>query len=342
MTAIVSYAQRFEDLYLLRCFGAQERGFYIDIGAGHPVIDSVSFAFYLRGWHGITAEPNRHLARLAGAVRPRDHAHEVLVGAAAGEAAYYLVDEFHGLSTTIAAHAQAAQTQFGKASQALTAPMVTLRDLCEQHAPGRIDFLKIDVEGAERDVLLGGDWKRFRPRVVLLEALAPFTLAPAWPEWEPLLTQAGYRYAFFDSLNRYYVAEEAAELLEVFATAPADFPDATLFRNVKPALADPAHPDRALAELVARAAMTRLPLMDMDFLRDWLLGSMSPAELFRPATPADVAAAWRRLFGREPTAREAAGLSLPPQATLRDAYEALLAGEAFRVACGRISGSYAW
>ena len=42
----------------------------------------------------------------------------------------------------------------------------------------------------------------------------------------------------FDSLNRYYLAEEASELAACFATAPAAFEHALQFRNVKPALAD--------------------------------------------------------------------------------------------------------
>src|SRR6266436_6627042 len=67
----VSYAQRFEDLYLMRCFAAGSDGFYIDIGSGHPVYDNTSFAFYLKGWHGITVEPNPWLARLSRAVRRR-------------------------------------------------------------------------------------------------------------------------------------------------------------------------------------------------------------------------------------------------------------------------------
>ena len=63
-TPTVSYAQRFEDFYLMRCFAGDSDGFYIDIGSGHPVYDNTSFAFYLKGWHGITVEPNPWLARL--------------------------------------------------------------------------------------------------------------------------------------------------------------------------------------------------------------------------------------------------------------------------------------
>ena len=113
------------------------------------------------------------------AVRPRDSRTQSLVGEKPGEATYYLVEDFHGLSTTVQGHALKAQSEFGKSSQAMTMPVTTLRALCEQHAPVNIDFLKVDVEGAEREVLLGGDWRRFRPKVVVLEALAPqgFALA---------------------------------------------------------------------------------------------------------------------------------------------------------------------
>ena len=154
------------------------------------------------------------------AVRPLDIQIQSLVGAKPGNATYYLVEDFHGLSTTIENHARAAQSEFGKRSQAMIMPVTTLQALCEQYAPNAIDFLKIDVEGAEREVLFGGDWRRFRPKVVVLEALAPVTMAPAWEGWEPLLTGSGYRYAFFDSLNRYYVAEEHAILAERLAAAP--------------------------------------------------------------------------------------------------------------------------
>src|SRR3954469_8312396 len=200
---IISYAQRYEDMHLLRAFGEQASGFYIDIGAGHPVHDNVSFAFYLRGWRGITVEPNAWLARLSEAVRPRDVRMQSLVGEQPGEATYYLIEHFHGLSTTVESHARAAQAQFGKPTQAMTMPVTTLQALCEQHAPAAIDFLKIDVEGAEHDVLQGNDRQRFRPKVVVAEALEPITMAPSWQGWEPLLTGNRYHFALFDGLNRF-------------------------------------------------------------------------------------------------------------------------------------------
>src|SRR5258708_33677311 len=114
MAPTISYAQRFEDLYLMRCFGDRTGGFYIDIGSGHPVYDNVSFAFYLRGWSGITVEPNPWLSRLSRAVRPRDRHVEALVGSACGEAPLCLGREVHGPSTMHGPRAQAALSQLGR------------------------------------------------------------------------------------------------------------------------------------------------------------------------------------------------------------------------------------
>jgi FkbM family methyltransferase len=342
MAPIISYAQRYEDVYLLRVFGEQAGGFYIDIGAGHPVYDNVSFAFYLRGWNGITVEPNPWLMQLSEAVRPRDSRIQSLVGEKAGEATYYLVEDFHGLSTMVEGHARKAHSEFGKNSQAMTVPVTTLRALCEQHAPASIDFLKIDVEGAERDVLLGADWRRFRPKIVVLEALAPVTMAPAWKAWEPLLTGHEYRFAFFDSLNRYYVAGEHAALSERLAAAQPSFAGVVPFQQFRPALEDASHPDHDLARLLAGADMVRLPLMSFDSLTERLINGLDLTDPDRLAESSDIVAAHQRLFGKPAPPLWGNILQLAPNSTVRDLYRSAVATEAFRAACGRISASSAW
>jgi FkbM family methyltransferase len=338
----ISYAQRYEDMHLLRAFGEQASGFYIDIGAGHPVYDNVSFAFYLRGWRGVTVEPNPWLAQLSEAVRPLDVRIQSLVGEKRGNATYYLVEDFHGLSTTIENHARAALSEFGKRSQTMAVPVTTLQSLCEQYAPNAIDFLKVDVEGAECEVLRGGDWRRFRPKVVVLEALAPVTMAPAWEAWEPLLTGSGYRYAFFDSLNRYYIAEEHELLAERLAAAPDSFDGVTPFRQFKPALDDAKHPDHGLARLIGAADMVRLPLISSETMAERLINGLDPADPARPVQPFDIAAAHQRLFGIPPTLAWAESLQLSADATMRDLYRSAVASAEFRTACGRISASSAW
>lgn len=341
-TGAVSYAQRFEDLHLARCFGDKADGFYIDVGSGHPVVDNVSFRFYLRGWRGILVEPNPDLARLTRAVRPRDIVVEELAGAVPCEAAFFLVDEFHGLSTMIEGHARSADEEFGKKSKEIRRPVTTLRHLCEAHAPPVIDFLKIDVEGAEKEVLLGGDWARFRPRVIVIEALAPYTMTPAWADWEPILQESGYAFVWFDTLNRYYVADEAREFSACFQNAPTDYPDVKQIGLFRPALEDEAHPDHALALLLARAAMTRLPFFEAPHLLDLLTFDFAPAQLDRPATESDAEAAYRRLFGSEPPSQWVVSLGLPAGASVRDLYARLINTDRFRTALGRIAATYSW
>jgi FkbM family methyltransferase len=274
-------------------------------------------------------------------VRPRDRHVEALVGAAVGEATFYLVNDLHGFSTMIESHARAAQTQFGKSSQAIVVPVTTLADLCQQHAPPAFDFLKVDVEGAEQDVLLNGDWQNYRPKVVVAEALAPYTLAPAWEAWEPCLAKHGYRYVWFDSLNRYYLAEEASELARCFESAPASFDDALQFRSGKPALEDAAHPDHRLASLLAGNAMTHLPLVGREVLVELVTADIAAAALEGPASADAIAGAIDRLLGPD-AALSREDLRLPPGARLREVYAALVDSDQFRTACGRISASYAW
>ncbi|HLH98234.1 MAG TPA: FkbM family methyltransferase [Xanthobacteraceae bacterium] len=338
----LSYAQRFEDFYLMRCFGGQTDGFYIDIGSGHPVYDNVSFAFYLKGWRGITVEPNPWLSRLTRAVRPRDRHVEALVGSACGQATFYQVREFHGLSTMIADHARAALMQFGKAADASQVPLTTLSALCaDVGAPPSFEFLKIDVEGAEPQVLKSGDWQRFRPKVVIVEALAPYTLAPAFDQWESFLVEHGYSYVWFDSLNRYYLAAEAAELRRGFMEAPTSFDAAQQFRNTRPALADPGHPDHALAVRLGSAMMTHLPVLDRALLLELLTHGLDPAELERRAAQADIERIWAELMGPQVGAAPA-HLSAAADPTVRDVYAAVADSDLFRAACGRISASYGW
>src|SRR4051812_38556028 len=97
----LSYAQNLEDYHLAEGFAGKTDGFYIDVGAGHPVGDNVSFHFSPQGWRGIVVEPQERLCALYAHLRPRDIAASVLLGAEAGRAKFHEVDRLHGFSTTI-------------------------------------------------------------------------------------------------------------------------------------------------------------------------------------------------------------------------------------------------
>ena len=152
----LSYAQNMEDYHLDLIFAGQDHGTYVDVGGGHPVADNVSFHFYLKGWRGLVVEPQVQLANLYAHVRPRDLTVSCLAGSAEGEIDFHVVDKLHGFSTTVREHAAGA-SQFGASYQTIRKRVRPLRTLIDEAGLGAIDFLKIDVEGAEQDVLAGMD-----------------------------------------------------------------------------------------------------------------------------------------------------------------------------------------
>src|ERR1700749_2679474 len=126
----LSYAQNLEDYPLSLAFAGQATGTYVDIGAGHPIADNVSFWFYERGWQGVVVEPQPELAGLYGRLRPRDRAGTSLVGAQEGEPDFYSVYRLHVFSTTGKPNADKARAH-GFGYRTVRMPVTTLARLCE-------------------------------------------------------------------------------------------------------------------------------------------------------------------------------------------------------------------
>jgi len=236
----------------------------------------VSFWFYERGWQGIVVEPQAELAGLYPRLRRRDVVVCGLIGRQSGEIDFHVVDRLHGFSTTVEHLARNAR-KFGVDYRTVRMPVVTLARLCEQHRIGEIDFLKIDVEGGEADVLRGGDWRRYRPKVVVVEAVMPGSGEPAWGEWEPLLLAHGYRFALFDTLNRFYVAQEHPEILARLPSERAPWDKVRHMYEIGRAPENANHPDHELARELARGLWASLPYLDRDLIAAILSRARSAA-----------------------------------------------------------------
>ena len=213
--AFVSYAQNAEDVLLHRVLRDTKQGTYVDVGANDPRGDSVTKAFYDRGWRGINIEPVTSLYQALLEQRPEDLNIQAAAGATAAEMTLYEIPGT-GLSTLDASVADRHRNQGFKINE--TGVQVrTLRSILADFSPTDIHFLKIDVEGWEREVLQGIDLASTRPWIILVEATEPNTEIPSYREWEPLLLQREYVFVFFDGLNRYYLAREKQNLKKAFS-----------------------------------------------------------------------------------------------------------------------------
>ena len=235
----VSYAQNREDAVLWRVLADFSPGFYIDVGAGDPVTDSVTKAFSNAGWRGINIEPMPQPMELLRSDRPRDINLQFALESEPGARRYFSVKGGNGLSTGIEEYATRYK-DLGWPVDDIEVQVDTLANVCAQFVRDEIHFLKIDVEGSEAAVLEGADFERFRPWIVVIEAIAPQVLmtpdeiplqqlgeaAMATHEsWEPLLVSAGYQFVLFDGLNRFYVANEKADLFSKPLSAPCNVLD---------------------------------------------------------------------------------------------------------------------
>lgn len=216
----ISHAQNREDVLLWRALKHVKKGFYVDVGANHPSHDSVTKAFYDRGWSGINIEPlQAHFEELQ-RVRLRDINLQLAAGNAEGELDLYDSD-VRGLATASLEVAEARRAA-GGVVRACRVPVRRLDAILAMHAPEHIHFLKVDVEGFEASVLQGMDFTRWRPWVVVIEATKPNSRELELG-WEPLLTSAHYQFVWFDGLNRYYLATEQMALSEHFQIPPNVF-----------------------------------------------------------------------------------------------------------------------
>lgn len=219
--SFVSYAQNFEDVMLWRALRHIANGTYVDVGAQDPVVDSVSKAFYEHGWRGVHVEPVPFYAERLRRDRPDEIVLQAALGESVGTLALTIIPGT-GLSTAVQEHAQR-HHEAGFAAEETHVPMLTLASALDMLAGRDVHWLKIDVEGFEESVLKGWDSTALRPWIMVIEATVPSSSETEYAHWDPIVLAAGYRFVYFDGLNRFYVAEEHAELAAAFATPPNVF-----------------------------------------------------------------------------------------------------------------------
>lgn len=171
--ARLSWSQEGEDLILSRIFENQKNGFYIEVGAHHPFRFSNTFLFYKKGWRGIAIDPLPGTKRLFTKHRPRDITIEMGVGTREELLYYYMFSEpaLNSFDKQYADEILALGRH--KLLEFKEMQCRPLSKILDEFMPDNcaIDFMSVDAESRDLDVLTSNCWEKYRPRVIVAECL---------------------------------------------------------------------------------------------------------------------------------------------------------------------------
>lgn len=169
----VSYSQEGEDLILKKHFGNKENGFFVDIGAHHPFRFSNTYLFYKNGWRGINIDAMPGSMELFKKYRSEDINLETAISDINSEFDFYIFNE-SALNTFNKEEAIIkSKIEPYKIESIEQIRTYTLGEILDAHLPKHkhIDFISIDVEGLDMQVLLSNDWDKYKPSMILVEDL---------------------------------------------------------------------------------------------------------------------------------------------------------------------------
>ncbi len=183
------YSQDGEELFLREYFYEKkiEKGFYVDIGAHHPFRYSNTYWAYKKGWNGINIDANSDAIEKFNMWRPDDHNVHCGIASELGEMDYYVFAE-SGVNTFCRQEIE----NWDDIREIKKVPVSRLEDILNQYHVGEIDFMDIDVEGMEMQVLSSNDWEKYRPTIILCEQKVQFD-AVLQSDIYTFLIQQGYK-----------------------------------------------------------------------------------------------------------------------------------------------------
>ena len=170
-----SYSQEGEDMILNRIFETKREGFYIDVGAHHPRRFSNTYFFYQKGWSGINIDAMPGSMKIFNKLRTRDINIEKPISCEKKIMTYYMFNEpaLNGFSKELSESRSSSSDNKYFIKEKLSIETTTLEDILNQNLikDKVIDFLSIDVEGLDFNVLKSNNFEKYRPKVILIELL---------------------------------------------------------------------------------------------------------------------------------------------------------------------------
>jgi FkbM family methyltransferase len=177
--SLKSYSQEGEDMVLRSFFEGQEnyKGFFVDVGAHHPYRFSNTLHFYQKGWRGINIEPTPGAIKAFNRFRSKDINLNIGISDRKDKLTFYCFNEpaLNGFSKELSEERN--RTKNYHIIKELGVETYPLAEILDKHLPQgqKIDFLTIDVEGLDLQVLKSNNWGKYKPSYILVEDKIDFT-----------------------------------------------------------------------------------------------------------------------------------------------------------------------
>ena len=165
-----SYAMDGEDLAIDLFNKKRDKGFYVDIGAHHPIQRNNTHLLFKKGWEGVNIDINQFSIELFNFLRPKDLNLQIAVSDKEGEVSFFYQKKFSQLNTT---DRGVANENFQGNFQEKKVKCQTIQYILDnsKYKNKKIDFLNIDIEGAEMKVLNTLNFKIYDPSLICIEIL---------------------------------------------------------------------------------------------------------------------------------------------------------------------------
>ena len=166
----ISFSKSGDDIQLMKLINKTKPGTYVDIGCWHPVKASNTYYFSLRGWKGLCIDPNPDLEPLYKTFRPKDHFINAAIGESNTNLDYYFLEE--SSMNTVSLEFIKKHNLEDKILKKINIPVYSLKDILAKHLTenDRLDFFDVDAEGYDLEILKTNDWKKYRPKIIVIES----------------------------------------------------------------------------------------------------------------------------------------------------------------------------
>jgi len=175
----ISFSQNFEDLIIKRLFPKYKSFYYVDVGANSPIINSNTMLFYLNGAKGINIDAQENVVEELNLFRKKDKNILALIHSSVDfvDFNYHKIPSRSSSDKRFIKLSKIGLNKSGSEINIVRKKTITLTEILKRNnCPKVFNFLNIDVEGSEYNVLLGLNLKIYKPRLIIVETAPPYDL----------------------------------------------------------------------------------------------------------------------------------------------------------------------